>query len=120
LEDSNELTEPITGCSIEVHRHLGPGLLGATSEEALCREFADSGLRYRRQVPFPILYQGKVPGAYRLDFLAKDAVIVEVKSVEREVHAQIRTYRKEAGKKVGLLMNFHTRLMDEGIQGFVP
>jgi GxxExxY protein len=59
LDDLNQLTERIIGCGIEVHRHLGPGLLEATYEQALCIELADSGLKYSRQVPFPILYKGR-------------------------------------------------------------
>jgi GxxExxY protein len=122
LEDLNQLTERIIGCGIEVHRVLGPGLLEATYEEALCMEFAEAGLKFSRQVPFPIMYKGRVLGDYRLDLLVEDSVIVEIKSVERVdrvFHAQVLTYLKATGKKVGLLMNFNTRLLHEGIKRFI-
>jgi GxxExxY protein len=122
LEDLNQLTERIIGCGIEVHRVLGPGLLEATYEEALCIEFAEAGLKFSRQVPFPIMYKGRVLGDYRLDLLVEDSVIVEIKSVERVdrvFHAQVLTYLKATGKKVGLLMNFNTRLLHDGIKRFI-
>ena len=77
MEDLNQLTEKIIGCGIEVHRHLGPGLLEATYEEALCIELTESGMKYGRQVPFPILYEGRTLGQYRLDLLVEDAVIAQ-------------------------------------------
>jgi GxxExxY protein len=120
LEDLNELTEKITGCGIEVQRHLGPGPLEATCQEALWIECADWGLRYWRQVPSPILYKGNVLGG--LNLLMEDAVMVEVKSVERmdpNFPAQILTYLKATGEKAGLFVNFHTCLMHEGIKRFV-
>jgi GxxExxY protein len=122
LEDLNQLTERIIGCGIEVHRHLGPGLLEATYEEALCIELSESGLKYGRQVPFPILYKGRRLGEYRLDLLVEDAVIVEIKSVERidpVFQAQILTYLKATGKRVGLLMNFNSRLLRDGVKRFI-
>lgn len=122
MEELNDLTEQIIGCGIEVHRHLGPGLLEATYEEALCIEFASLGLKFGRQVPFPILYKGRVIGEYRLDLIVEDQVIVEIKSVDRMdpvFHAQVLTYLKATGKKIGLLMNFNTRLLHNGIKRFI-
>jgi GxxExxY protein len=122
LEDLNALTEKIIGCGIEVHRELGPGLLEATYEEALCVEMASAGLRFARQVPFPIQYKGRTVGEYRLDLLVEDLVIIEIKSVERfdrVFEAQVLAYLKASGKRVGLLMNFNSRLLHEGIKRFV-
>jgi GxxExxY protein len=122
LDDINALTEKIIGCAIEVHRGLGPGLLEATYEEALCIEFDIAGLAYRRQVPFPILYKGKNLGECRLDLIVEDTVIVEIKSVERHAllfEAQVLTYLKATNKKVGLLINFNNRLLHDGVKRFI-
>jgi GxxExxY protein len=122
VEDLNQLTERIIGCAIEVHRHLGPGLLEATYEEGLCIELTEAGMKSGRQVPFPILYKGRVLGDYRLDLIVEDAVIVEIKSVERfdpVFQAQILTYLNATGKKVGLLMNFNSRLLRDGVKRFI-
>jgi GxxExxY protein len=119
LDEINQLTESIIGCAIEVHRELGPGLLEAIYEEALCIELTDAGLKYQRQVPFPIQYKGRALGEYRLDLIVGDIVIVEIKSVERMLplfEAQLLTYLRATGKKVGLLMNFNSRLLRDGIK----
>jgi GxxExxY protein len=121
LDELNQLTERIIGCAIEVHRTLGLGLLEITYEEALCVEFGDADIKYLRQVPFPILYKGRNLGQYRLDLLVDDRVIVEIKSVERfdpVFEAQILTYLEVTGKKIGLLMNFNSRLLRDGIKRF--
>jgi GxxExxY protein len=122
LDDINSLTEKIIGCAIEVHRQLGPGLLEATYEEALCVEFELAGLKFRRQVPFPVMYKGRNLGEYRLDLIVEDAVIVEIKSVERlqsVFEAQVLTYLKATGKKVALLINFNSRLLHDGVKRFI-
>lgn len=122
MDDLNRLTERIIGCGIEVHRHLGPGLLEAVYEEALCIEFQESGIEYKRQLPFPILYKNRALGEYRLDLLVENAVIVEIKSVERfdpVFEAQVLTYLRVTGKKIGLLINFNSRLMRDGIKRLI-
>jgi GxxExxY protein len=122
MEETNELTEKIIGCAIEVHRQLGPGLLEATYEAALCVEIEEAGLKYKRQVPFPVIYKGKTIGEYRLDLLVEDAVVVEIKSVERfdsVFEVQILTYLRVTGKKIGLLLNFNSRLLREGIKRYI-
>ena len=122
MEELNRLTEKIVGCAIEVHRQLGPGLLEATYEAALCVEFKEAGIRYRRQATYPVLYKGKAIGEYRADLIVEDAVVVEIKSVERLeplFTAQVLTYLKITGRKVGLLINFSSRLLKEGIKRFV-
>jgi GxxExxY protein len=117
-----ELTERIIGCAIEVHRQLGPGLLEGTYESALCIELNDAGLQHVRQPIFPVLYKGQVIGEYRLDLIVEDLVIVEIKSVQRFdpiFGAQVLTYLKVTGKRLGLLMNFNSRLLRDGVKRFV-
>jgi GxxExxY protein len=119
--DINHLTESIIGCAIEVHRHLGPGLLEGTYESACCIELEDSGWKYQRQLVVPVIYKGRTIGEYRVDLLVEDMVIVEVKSVERfdpVFEAQILTYLRITGKKLGLLINFNSRLLKDGIKRY--
>jgi GxxExxY protein len=118
----NRLTEQIIGCAIEVHRHLGPGLLEGTYESALCLELADAGLRCERQVCVPVVYKGRIIGDYRLDLVVEGTVIVEIKSVERHdpvFEAQLLTYLRVTGKHVGLLINFNTRMLKDGVRRLV-
>ena len=82
MYEHDPLTHQIIGCAIEVHRHLGPGLLEATYEKALCIELAEGGLAYTRQVPVPVLYKGHLIGEHRPDLVVCDRVLVEIKSVE--------------------------------------
>jgi len=120
--DIDKTTERIIGCAIEVHRVLGPGLFEATYESALCVEFDLNDLRYVRQSPVPILYKQQVVGDFRLDLLVEDQVVVEVKAVERfdpVFDAQVLTYLRATGKKVGLLVNFNSRLLKDGVKRFV-
>ncbi|HEY0385980.1 MAG TPA: GxxExxY protein [Pyrinomonadaceae bacterium] len=122
MSDINKLTESIIGCAIEVHRQLGPGLLEGTYESALCVELEDAGWKYMRQPIFPVVYKGHTIGEYRLDLLIEDAVVLEIKSVERfdpVFEAQVLTYLRVTGKKVGLLINFNSRLLKTGIKRFV-
>lgn len=120
--DINELTERIIGLAIEVHRNLGPGLLESTYEAALCIELEAAGLRFRQQVAYPVIYKGRTIGEYRLDLLVEDAVVVEIKSVERYdpvFAAQVLTYLRVTGAKVGLLINFNSRLLKDGVKRFI-
>jgi len=120
--DRDELTERIIGCAIEVHRHLGPGLLESTYEAALCVELEQSGLSFQCQRPVPIHYKGRLVGEFRPDLIVEDTVVVEVKSVERFdaiFQAQLLTYLQATGKRVGLLINFNSRLLKEGIRRFI-
>jgi GxxExxY protein len=122
MQEINDLTEAIIGCAIEVHRQLGPGLLESIYESALCAELDVAGLKHQRQVCFPVVYKGRALGEYRLDILVEDAVLVEIKSVERFdpiFEAQVLTYLRVTGKKVGLLLNFNTRLLKDGIKRFI-
>jgi GxxExxY protein len=116
------LTERIIGCAIEVHRQLGPGLLEGTYEAALCIELQIAGLNFVRQPIFPVVYKGQVIGEYRLDLIVEDTVIVEIKSVERFdpiFEAQVLTYLRVTGKEIGLLMNFNSRLLRDGMKRYV-
>jgi GxxExxY protein len=116
------LTERIIGCAIEVHRTLGPGLLESTYVEALTFELGEAAMRFARQVPVPLTYKGRCLGEYRLDLLVEETVVLEVKAVERfdPVHeAQLLTYLRLTGKRVGLLINFNRRLLRDGIKRVV-
>jgi len=120
--DISHLTENIIGCAIEVHRQLGPGLLEGTYESAYCIELDDAGRKYQRQLVVPVIYKGRNIGEYRVDLLVEDAVIVEIKSVERfdpVFEAQHLTYLRITGKKVGSLINFNSRLLKDGVKRYV-
>ena len=118
-----ELTEHIIAAAIEVHKGLGPGLLESAYEECLCHELSIRALRFQRQVPLPVTYKGvKLDCGYRLDLVVEDKVILELKSVEQvtSLHeAQLLTYLRLSGKKVGLLLNFNTPVMKDGITRLV-
>ncbi len=117
--DINKITESIIGAAIEVHRHLGPGLLEAAYEECLCRELSLRGVPFKRQVSLPIIYKGiSLDCSYRLDLLVDERVVVEIKAIEvlLPIHdAQLLTYLKLGGWKIGLLINFNVPLLKDGI-----
>jgi GxxExxY protein len=118
-----ELTEQIISAAIEVHRHLGPGLLESAYEECLCHELSLRKLPFERQKPLSMEYKGvKLDCGYRIDLLVDNLVIVELKCVDKinPVHeAQLLTYLKLAGVKVGLIMNFHQPKLTEGLKRLV-
>jgi GxxExxY protein len=121
-EKNDPLTERIIGCAIEVHRVLGPGLLEVSYEAALAIEMSAAGLVYQRQLVVPVFYKGQSIGEHRLDFLVENEVILELKSVERFdplFEAQLLTYLRLTGKRRGLLLNFNTRLLKDGIRRYV-
>ncbi|TWT36058.1 hypothetical protein KOR34_09570 [Posidoniimonas corsicana] len=115
----SDLTEQVIGAAVEVHRHLGPGLLESAYEECLCRELAERGIPFARQVPLPIDYKGqRLDAGYRIDLLVDDRLILELKSVDAVtgIHeAQLLTYLRLSGKSVGLIINFNTQLLKHGI-----
>jgi GxxExxY protein len=122
MDNINRITEGVIGCAIEVHRQLGPGLLEGTYESALCIELDDAGWKFQRQLIVPVVYKERVIGEYRLDLMVEEAVVVEIKSVDRPdpvFEAQVLTYMRVAGKKLGLLINFNSRLLKNGIKRFV-
>ena len=111
MKELNDITEAIIGCAIEVHRQLGPGLLEVSYESALCIELDDAGLSYQRQTAIPAIYKRRTIGEYRLDLLVEDAIVIEIKSVERFdpiFQAQVLTYLRVTGKRIGLLINFNS------------
>jgi GxxExxY protein len=119
----NEISDQIIGCSIQVHRELGPGLLESSYEECLYFELIQAGLLVEKQKPLPLVYKEvKLECGYRLDLVVENKVIIEVKAVEalNEVHmAQILTYLKLSKCRLGLLMNFNVALMKDGIKRVV-
>ena len=114
-----KLTQHIIGAAIEVHRHLGPGLLESAYQECLCHELTLRRLPFRCQVDLPVVYESvALDCGYRMDLLIEDRVVVELKCVEALLavhHAQLLTYLKLSGKRVGLMFNFHVSVMTKGI-----
>jgi len=116
---STDITEHIIGCAIEVHRHLGPGLLESVYESALCLELESAGLQFARQVGIPVFYKGELIAEHRPDLIVADEVVVEVKSVERfntVFLAQMLTYLRITGLHVGLILNFNRSAMKDGVR----
>jgi len=115
----NQLTSTIIGAAIEVHRHLGPGLLESVYEESLVYELTGLGLLVSRQQELPLIYKGiQLNANYRIDILVNKEVILELKSVQRieNIHkAQLLTYLKMAKLRCGLLLNFNVPVMKHGI-----
>jgi GxxExxY protein len=121
LQD-DPLTRRIIACAIEVHKRLGPGLLEKLYKEALAIEMELNGLKVGKNVNVPVEYRGKPIGEYFIDLLVEDRVILELKSVERHdpvFEAQILSYMRLTGKKVGLLINFNSKMLKDGIKRFV-
>jgi len=120
---TDDLTNRIIGHAIEVHKNLGPGLLESAYEACLCHEFSDAGIDFKRQVPITVDYKGeKVDCAFRADLIVEDEVLLELKASDRlhQIHeAQLLTYLKLSGLKKGLLMNFNTTLLKNGIKRMV-
>jgi GxxExxY protein len=117
--DINELSSKIIGAAIEVHKALGPGLLESVYEECLCHELNLKGVSFERQKVLPVGYKGKqLDCGYRLDIVVEKVIIVELKSCERiePIHkAQLLTYLRLSGLHLGLLLNFNTLMMRDGI-----
>lgn len=116
----NELTYKIIGASMEVHKLLGPGLLESTYRECLCRELSLKDIPFRKESGVPLQYKGvRLDCGYRVDVLVADLVVVEIKAIEAltPVHdAQLLTYLRVGGWKVGLLINFNVAVLKEGIR----
>jgi GxxExxY protein len=114
-----QLTEAIIGSAIEVLRELGPGLLESAYEQCFCHELHLRGLAFQCQIELPVAYKGlKLDCGYRLDVLVDNSVVVELKSIEHilPIHqAQLLTYLRLSGKKVGLLINFNVPVLKNGI-----
>jgi GxxExxY protein len=119
----NEIGREIVDAAIEVHRELGPGLLEAVYEACLMKELEDRGLSAKNQVILPVEYKGKALDKYfTIDILVEDMVIIELKSVAEMqgiYKAQLLTYLRLSGKKLGYLINFNVPLLKEGIHRFI-
>lgn len=117
---SSELTESIIGCAIEVHRELGPGLLESTYEACLRHLLVERGFLVQPQVEVPVIFRGvRLDCGFRLELLVNETVIVEIKAVEAlaRIHeAQLMSYLKLTGKRVGLLINFNQLVLKDGIK----
>tara|TARA_R110002072_G_scaffold279054_1_gene441037 strand:- start:352 stop:738 length:387 start_codon:yes stop_codon:yes gene_type:complete len=120
---NDPLTEKVIGLAIEVHRHLGPGLLESAYEECLCFELETNGNGHDRQVPLPVIYKNaKLECGYRIDVVVEDELVIELKTVDRllPIHeAQLLTYLKLSGLKTGLLLNFNSSVLKDGIRRLV-
>lgn len=119
----NKLTEAIIGSAIEVHRNLGPGLLESAYQECLLFELRSRDLKVEKEKPLPIIYKDiKLDHGYRIDLLVENKVVIEIKTVESftDVHsAQVLTYLKLENYPLGLLINFHTILLKNGLKRFI-
>ena len=119
----DELSNRVIGCAIEVHRHLGPGLLESTYEQCLAHELSRNAIAFQLQLAPPVKYKEvQLDCGYRIDLLIEKRLIVELKSVEalKGIHdAQLLTYMKLAEIKLGLLMNFNVTRLKDGIKRFV-
>jgi GxxExxY protein len=116
------LTRRIIACAIEVQKKLGPGLLEKLYKEAMMIELELNGLKVQKNVQTPVEYKGRPIGDYYIDLLVEDSVILELKSVERHdpvFESQILSYMRLTGKKVGLLINFNSKMVKDGIKRFV-
>src|SRR6187455_1415043 len=121
--NENELSKIVVDCMFKVHKNLGPGLLESAYEECLFYELSKTDLFIERQKPLPLFYETiRMEIGYRLDFLIESKLVIEVKAVEaiNDVHkAQVITYLKLSGCKLGLLVNFNVVLIKDGIKRLV-
>ena len=118
--DLNELSKAVIGCAIEVHRALGPGLLESTYEICLCHELTLQAIPFERQKPIPVACKGvTLDCGYRADLVVDRRLLVEIKAIDQTsaIHdAQLLSYLKLSGLKVGLLINFNVRMLKEGVR----
>ncbi len=118
----NKITEKIIGCAIEVHKKLGPGLLESIYEKALCIELRLAGLKFEQQKSLSVLYKNESIGEFKIDILVENKIVLELKSVERHdpiFEAQILSYMKLGNYPLGLLINFNSKLLKDGIKRFI-
>lgn len=119
----NEISKVVVDCALKVHRQLGPGLLESAYQECLMYELKNQGLVVEKEKPMPLVYDTvKLDIGYRMDLLINNKLVIEIKSVEslNDIHlAQILTYLKLSGCKLGLLINFNVALIKHGIKRVV-
>jgi GxxExxY protein len=117
---TNAISEKAIGAAIEVHRHLGPGLLESSYHACLCRELEIREIAYHSKLPLPVEYKGiQIAKGYVIDFLIEDSLIVEIKSIDKllPIHsAQLLTYMRLQTVPAGLLMNFNVAILSHGIR----
>ena len=122
-EDINDLSYKIIGCAIEVHKILGPGLLESAYQKCLIFELEKAGLFVRKEVSLPIIYKDiELDHGYRIDLLINNKIVIELKTVESftDVHtAQVLTYLKLGKFPLGLLINFHSKILKNNIKRFI-
>ena len=120
ISEINQVTQSVIGAAIEVHRQLGPGLLESSYRECLCRELLLRGIPFEREKPLPLEYKGIHLGCgYRIDLLVDESVVVEIKAIEAlaPIHeAQLLTYLRIGGWRLGLLINFNVAVLKNGIR----
>ncbi|HEX8069807.1 MAG TPA: GxxExxY protein [Pyrinomonadaceae bacterium] len=120
MQEVDKVTGVVVGAAIEVHRSLGPGLLESAYSGCLCRELTVRHIPYQRERPLPLTYKGlRLDCGYRLDLLVAGSVVVEVKAVEAlaPIHeAQLLTYLRLGGWRVGLLINFNVEVLKKGLR----
>jgi GxxExxY protein len=122
MDGNSATTERIIGCAIEVHKHLGPGLLESVYESALCIELRARSVPFKQQAGIPLYYKGELISEHRPDLIVNDEVIVEIKSVDRlaPIHtAQMLTYLRVTALRVGLILNFNSHTMKDGTRRVV-
>jgi len=122
MKELNKITEKIIGCAIEVHKILGPGLLESLYEKAIYCEFKLEHLSYKNQLIIPIMYKGIKLGEHRIDTLVENEIIVELKAVSNidpVFEAQLLSYLRLTGKKLGLLINFNVPILRDGIKRII-
>lgn len=119
---SDTLTEKVIGCAIEVHRILGPGLLESAYQQCLSHELTLNNIPHKLEKTMPVHYKGvEIECGYRIDILVEDRLVLELKAVEalKGIHkAQLLTYMKLSGTHIGLLMNFNSARLIDGLQRF--
>ena len=120
---ARKLTEQVIGLAIEVHRMTGPGMLESVYEGCLCHELGEAGIAFERQARIPVTYKGvQFDEGFRADILVDRQLIVEIKAVTKIVpahDAQVLTYLRMSGLRLGLLFNFHARLLKNDIRRFI-
>jgi GxxExxY protein len=126
MEDKVELdqiTRRIIGAAIEVHKTVGPGLLESAYQACLAFELRERGLKVEEQLPLPVVYKNvRLDCGYRIDLLVESEIVIEIKAIETlaPIHeAQLLSYLRLSGKRVGLLMNFHVRVLKDGLKRIV-
>jgi len=121
-EELNKLSAKVIGCAIEVHKQLGPGLLESIYQNAMCVEFELNMINFHKELTIPVIYKGRKIGEHRIDLIVEDEIILELKCVNRNdpiFEAQLLSYLKLTGKRLGLLINFNTLLLKDGIKRLI-